>query len=70
VFHGVYHGKRHHEDDLDDIIQRAVDAGCKKFMVTASDLKEAKKAIEIVEKYRTAHFHKLSLLCSNSNSNV
>ncbi|KAL5342548.1 hypothetical protein BJX70DRAFT_394764 [Aspergillus crustosus] len=51
VFKGNYHGKQVHDDDLDDIIQRARDVGCQKFMVTGSDLQESKHAIEIARKY-------------------
>ena len=36
VFRGVYHGKHAHEDDMDDVVQRALDAGCTKMMVTGS----------------------------------
>jgi TatD DNase family protein len=52
VFKGNYHGKQVHENDLDDIIQRARDVGCQKFMVTGSDLGESKHAIDIARKYR------------------
>ncbi|KAL3468294.1 hypothetical protein BJX64DRAFT_282472 [Aspergillus heterothallicus] len=51
VFKGNYHGKQVHDDDLDDIVQRAKDVGCRKFMVTGSDLEESKNAIEIAQKY-------------------
>lgn len=51
IFRGIYHDKQRHEDDFSDIIQRALDAGCKKFMVTGSDLAESKHALEI----STAH---------------
>ncbi|KAL4740308.1 hypothetical protein BDV11DRAFT_99578 [Aspergillus similis] len=51
VFQGNYHGKQVHESDLDDIVQRARDVGCRKFMVTGSDLEESKRAIEIAQKY-------------------
>lgn len=47
IFRGIYHDKQRHDDDFEDIMQRALDAGCKKFMVTGSDLEEAKNAIEI-----------------------
>jgi TatD DNase family protein len=47
IFRGEYHGTQRHESDFEDVIQRAVDAGCKKFMVTGSDLEESKHAIEI-----------------------
>lgn len=52
MFQGKYHGKNAHEDDLDDVIQRARDVGCAKFMVTGSDLVESKHAIDIASKYR------------------
>ncbi|KAJ5787241.1 hypothetical protein N7457_002231 [Penicillium paradoxum] len=51
VFRGEYHGKQAHEDDLDDVVQRARDVGCAKFMVTGSDLVESKHAVEIAAKY-------------------
>ncbi|OQE00066.1 hypothetical protein PENVUL_c059G07943 [Penicillium vulpinum] len=51
VFRGEYHGKQAHDDDLEDVIQRARDVGCFKFMVTGSDLVESKHAIHIAAKY-------------------
>ncbi|CAI7645926.1 unnamed protein product [Penicillium manginii] len=47
MFQGHYHGKQAHEGDLDDVIQRAKDVGCEKFMVTGSDLEESQTAIQI-----------------------
>lgn len=52
MFQGTYHGKQAHDNDLDDVIQRAKDVGCAKFMVTGSDLVESAQAIEIARKYR------------------
>jgi TatD DNase family protein len=49
IFRGEYHGTQRHENDFEDVIQRAVDAGCKKFMITGSDLEESKHAIEIAK---------------------
>ncbi|KGQ00886.1 hypothetical protein PAAG_12429 [Paracoccidioides lutzii Pb01] len=49
VFTGVYHGRKIHEDDLDDIIQRALDVGCQKLMVTGSDLDESRHAVAIAK---------------------
>lgn len=51
VFRGEYYGKQHHDDDTEHVLQRAIDIGCTKFMITGSDLKESKKAIELAEKY-------------------
>ena len=52
IFRGVYHGKKAHEDDLPQIVQRALGAGCRKLMVTGSDLDESQKAIDLAEQYR------------------
>lgn len=52
VFRGEYHGRQVHESDLDDIIQRAREVGCEKFMVTGSDVEESRRAIEISQNYR------------------
>lgn len=52
IFRGVYRGKKAHDDDLDDVLQRAVEAGCIKFMVTGSDLEESKKAVQLAKDYR------------------
>ncbi|TKA68032.1 hypothetical protein B0A55_08370 [Friedmanniomyces simplex] len=51
IFHGVHHGKRAHEDDLQHVVQRALEAGVRKMMVTGSDLQESKNAIKIAEEY-------------------
>ncbi|KAJ5339206.1 hypothetical protein N7452_005934, partial [Penicillium brevicompactum] len=51
MFRGQYHGKQSHEDDVDDVVQRAKDIGCSKFMVTGSDLEESKHAVHIASKY-------------------
>ena len=52
VFRGAYHGKQAHEDDLKDVVQRARDVGCDKMMVTGSDLKESKHAVDLARQYR------------------
>ncbi|KAK2799458.1 hypothetical protein FQN51_006945 [Onygenales sp. PD_10] len=49
VFTGVYHGKKVHEDDMQDIIQRALDIGCQKLMVTGSDLDESRHAVQLAK---------------------
>ncbi|KAK5697158.1 hypothetical protein LTR97_007293 [Elasticomyces elasticus] len=51
IFRGVYHGKRAHEDDLQHVVQRALEAGVRKMMVTGSDLQESKNAIKLAEDY-------------------
>jgi TatD DNase family protein len=59
VFRGEYHGSQRHEDDFEDVLQRALDAGCKKFMVTGSDLKESEHAIELAKAHRKVTFREL-----------
>ncbi|KAF2430734.1 deoxyribonuclease-like protein tatD [Tothia fuscella] len=49
VFRGIHHGKKAHEDDFNDVLERAMEVGCKKFMVTGSDLKESKRAVELAK---------------------
>ena len=51
VFKGVYHGKQSHDDDLEHVVQRAIDIGCIKLMVTGSDLKESMHAIELGKRF-------------------
>lgn len=52
IFQGVYHGKKAHDNDLPQIVERALGAGCRKLMVTGSDLEESQKAIDLAEQYR------------------
>jgi TatD DNase family protein len=63
VFSGVYHGKRAHEDDLEDVVQRALDIGCEKMMVTGSDLNESTHAIQLAEKFRTYTWSSTGFIC-------
>lgn len=49
VFRGNYHGKQAHEDDYEDVLQRALDVGCEKFMITGSDLKESHHAVDLAK---------------------
>lgn len=52
VFTGIYHGKKAHENDVDDVLQRAVDAGCIKLMITGSDLQESRNAVKLAMQHR------------------
>ena len=63
VFQGMYHGKRAHESDLEDVIQRATAAGCLKMMITGSDLEQSKIAIKLAEDYRTCNYRMPGWLC-------
>lgn len=67
VFSGEYHGKKVHDSDLDDIIERARSVGCLKFMVTGSDLEESRRAIAIARKYRK-HIHLSFIIFPNNRA--
>ncbi|KAF2117719.1 deoxyribonuclease tatD [Lophiotrema nucula] len=49
VFRGNYHGTQRHENDFEDVLQRAKDVGCQKFMITGSDLKESQHAVDLAK---------------------
>ncbi|RMY15507.1 hypothetical protein D0868_00864 [Hortaea werneckii] len=51
IFRGVHHGKKAHDDDLHNVIQRALNAGVRKMMVTGSDLIESQNAIRLADEY-------------------
>ncbi|KAH8589935.1 hypothetical protein B0O99DRAFT_635693 [Bisporella sp. PMI_857] len=51
VYIGHYNGKERHPNDLSDVVQRAREVGCEKLIVTASDLHESYKAIELSKVY-------------------
>ena len=45
---------------MDDIIERARNMGCLKFMVTGSDLEESHRAVQIASKYRKQTHYPIS----------
>ena len=52
MYQGIYHEKKQHEEDLDDVVARAKEVGCVKMMVTASDLEEAGKVLDVCVRFR------------------
>ncbi|RYP05615.1 hypothetical protein DL764_003676 [Monosporascus ibericus] len=51
IFRGIYHGTRRHPDDLGAVISRAKEVGCRKLIVTGSDFKSSRDALEIAKEY-------------------
>jgi len=52
MYNGRYNGRKHHEGDLDGVIERAKNMGCLKMMVTGSNVKESRHAINIAKAHR------------------
>ncbi|PUU84403.1 hypothetical protein B9Z19DRAFT_1013991 [Tuber borchii] len=72
VFRGSDNGKQYHEDDLEDVLQRAKDAGCQKLMVTGSCYDESKNGYELAQQhpgliYSTVGVHPCSVKLIDSH---
>lgn len=51
IYRGVHYGKKAHDDDLHKVVERALEVGVSKMMVTGSDLEESKNAIKLAEQF-------------------
>ncbi|KAF3934806.1 hypothetical protein ABW20_dc0110199 [Dactylellina cionopaga] len=51
TYQGFYHGRKVHEADLKNVIQRGQAIGCQMLMVTGSDYKHSLEAVELAKKY-------------------
>ncbi|XP_068743166.1 deoxyribonuclease TATDN1-like isoform X2 [Montipora capricornis] len=55
MFRGIYHGKKAHEDDFQDVVQRASDVGVKKMIITAGCLSESQDALDLAKTNESYH---------------
>eukprot|EP00531_Pseudo-nitzschia_arenysensis_P018903 CAMPEP_0116133650 /NCGR_PEP_ID=MMETSP0329-20121206/10221_1 /TAXON_ID=697910 /ORGANISM="Pseudo-nitzschia arenysensis, Strain B593" /LENGTH=339 /DNA_ID=CAMNT_0003628299 /DNA_START=207 /DNA_END=1226 /DNA_ORIENTATION=+ len=49
---GIYFGKKRHDEDFDLVLERSIEQGVTHLILTAGTLRESRRALELVEKYR------------------
>ncbi|KAJ9067474.1 hypothetical protein DSO57_1038761 [Entomophthora muscae] len=55
MFDGVYHGKKSHPNDIEQVLERAQLMGVEKIILTGTDLGESKTSLEIIERFKDSN---------------
>lgn len=54
MYNGEYNGKNKHSPDLDAVLDRAVDAGLSRIIITSGDLDTFHQSVKMIEEYKAA----------------
>lgn len=68
VFRGTYHGKKAHDDDFGDILERSRLAGLKAQLLTGGSLSGSKEVLELANQHGQSRSSSLSLAALTSLS--
>jgi len=49
MYQGIYHGSQKHEPDLDKVLERSSNNNLSKIIITAGNVEDSKKALEIAK---------------------
>lgn len=49
MYQGIYYGSQKHQPDLDKVLERCWDNNLSRIIITAGNMKECKKALEIAK---------------------
>ncbi|CAD5115246.1 DgyrCDS4241 [Dimorphilus gyrociliatus] len=55
MYQGFYHGKKHHDGDLQDVLDRAWSNGMQKMYITGGSLKDSKRALELAKSHENLY---------------
>ncbi|KAG4443379.1 hypothetical protein IFR05_001168 [Cadophora sp. M221] len=68
VYTGLYHGTQRHENDLSAVVQRAIDIGCEKLIVTGSDLEHSQTAVRLAGRFPNTVYATIGIHPCNAQS--
>ncbi|KAL5324706.1 hypothetical protein ACEPPN_009254 [Leptodophora sp. 'Broadleaf-Isolate-01'] len=68
VYTGLYHGTQRHQNDLPAVVQRAIDIGCEKLIVTGSDLEHSQTAVRLAEEFSNTIYATIGVHPCNAQS--